>query len=445
MTRATVIIVNWNGERFLGNCLEALSRQTVTDFETWVVDNASSDGSVTLLEQEFPTVRVLRNDENRGFAGGNNTALREVATPYAVLLNNDATPEPDWLANLLAPFDSRPRLAAATSKVVFAPRFLALDLATETFLPGGGDPRDLGVRISQLLVGDEDVTERVLWEKLTWGPEGIGEGRFRWTRPTGRLLVPVPAGTDKPHCVTVTWAAEREKPVTLSWDGGSAELTVAETGNVVRFEVPSQVPLVDVVNNVGSVVFHDGYGADLGYQQVDAGQFAEPQDVFAMCGCAVAMRTEAGQAVGWFDEDFFLYYEDCDLSWRLRMAGWDIAYEPSAVVRHIHSATSVEWSPTFVFHTDRNRLLMLTKDASAARALREVMRYPLTTASITVRTLRNAAKARSRPHLRPLLLRLCVIRSFVRLLPTMLLRRRALRRAAVVSRRELETWLVERS
>jgi GT2 family glycosyltransferase len=51
-------------------------------------------------------VRVLRNDRNLGFAGGNDTALREVTTPYAVLLNNDATPEPDWLERLLAPFDA---------------------------------------------------------------------------------------------------------------------------------------------------------------------------------------------------------------------------------------------------------------------------------------------------------------------------------------------------
>lgn len=443
--RATVIIVNWNGERFLRPCLEALARQTVTDFQTWVVDNDSRDGSVALLEREFPTVRVLRNDDNRGFAGGNNTALREVVTPYAVLLNNDARPEPDWLACLLAPFDGRPQLAAVTSKVVFEPHFLALDLTTETFLPGGGDPRDLGVRVLQLLLGDEDITERVLWEKLTWGPEGVGAERFRWTRPTGRLLVPVRAASEQPHRISLRWAAESDKPVTLSWDGGNVVLPVTEAGNVAGFEVPPQVPLVDVVNNVGSVVFHDGYGADLGYQQVDIGQYAEPQDVFALCGCAVAIRTEAGRAAGWFDEDFFLYYEDSDLSWRLRMAGWDIAYEPSAVVRHIHAASSVEWSPTFVFHTDRNRLLMLTKDASAARAWREVLHYPLTTASITVRTLRQAVKARSRPHLRPLLLRLRVIWSFLRLLPTMLVRRRALRRSAVVSRRELEAWLVVRS
>ena len=104
---ATVVVVNWNGERWLGPCLTALAAQRTTcAFDVWVVDNASTDGSLALLERDHPGVRVLRNDRNLGFAGGNDTALREVTTPFAVLLNNDATPEPDWLERLLAPFDA---------------------------------------------------------------------------------------------------------------------------------------------------------------------------------------------------------------------------------------------------------------------------------------------------------------------------------------------------
>ena len=88
------------------------------------------------------------------------------------------------------------------------------------------------------------------------------------------------------------------------------------------------------------------------------------------------MRTAAGRAVGWFDDDFFLYYEDTDLSWRLRSRGWPIRYEPTAVLRHLHSASSTEWSPLWIFHVDRNRLLMLTKNATAPVALRAVAPLP---------------------------------------------------------------------
>ena len=437
---ATVVVVNWNGERWLGPCLTALAAQRAPfAFDVWVVDNASTDGSLALLERDHPTVRVLRNDRNLGFAGGNDTALREVTTPYAVLLNNDATPEPDWLERLLAPFDApgAERLAAVTSKVVFAPRYLPLRVDAPGFVPGGADLRELGVRVAQVRVDGEDVTARVLWERLAYGPEGTGAGRSWWLRPSGELLLPLP-DRDGPHAVEVRWAAERDKEVRLSWEGGSATLLVGPAMATASFSLDGAT--VDVVNNAGSIVLTNGYGADRGYQEVDRGQYDAPEEVFALCGCAVALRTAAGRSVGWFDDDFFLYYEDTDLAWRLRAAGWAIRYEPTAVVRHVHSATSVEWSPTFVFHTDRNRLLMLVKNATPALALREVGRYPLTTGSIALRTVRTAARARVRPAVRPTLLRLRVLGSFLRLLPAMLGKRMTARRA--VPRRELQRWLV---
>jgi GT2 family glycosyltransferase len=441
---ATVVIVNWNGERLLRSCLDALARQqTSHPFLTWVVDNASSDSSVELLRTEYPDVRVLQNDDNLGFAGGNNTALRQVTTPYAVLLNNDATPEPDWLEQLLAPFDEpgAERLAAVTSKVVFAPRFLPVTLSTDGFSPGPQDPRDLGLQLFRVSVEDQDVTERVLMERATWGPEGTGPGRFRWTRPTAELLVPLPDGLPGPIELTFRWAGERDKTAKLNWDGGSATLPVSTTVEDVTVEVPASAPAVDVVNNVGSIVVTSGYGADRGYQEVDRGQYDDAEDVFALCGCAVAFRTEAGREVDWFDDAFFLYYEDTDLSWRLRAAGWRIRYEPKAVVRHIHSASSVEWSPTFVFHTTRNRLLMLTKTASAGRARREWLGFLHETLNM-LRFVVGAVRRGRRPQLQRLRMQLRVLRSLLRLTPAALRARRQIARSARVPRPDLERWLV---
>ncbi len=429
--RATIVVVNWNGAHLLPACLDALRKQTAVDAHVWVVDNASSDGSRELLARDFPEVRVLANPDNRGFAGGNNTALVEVTTPYAVLLNNDATPEQDWLERLLAPFELDDRLAAVTSKVVFAPRFLPLHLATPGFAPGGHDPRELGLQIASVAVDGVDVTERILWERLAYGPEGAGAGRFRWTRPSGELLVPVEGGGA--GRVTLRWAAETTKTAVLS--GISLPVT-AKLADVI-YDIPPGAPTVDVLNNVGSVVNVGGHGGDRGYQEVDLGQYDEPADVFALCGCAVAFRTVAGRAAGWFDEDFFLYYEDTDLSWRLRAAGWGIRYEPTAVVRHVHSATSVEWSPTFVFHVTRNRLLMLAKNASGPLARHEWLSF-LTDTLLQVRQLRRGR----RPAVRPLVARLRVVRSLCRLAPAALRQRRILGRTAVVPRQELERWLV---
>ncbi|CAI7975853.1 Glycosyltransferase family 2 protein [Frankia sp. Hr75.2] len=447
---ATIVIVNWNGAHLLPPCLDAVAKQDAPfTFETHVVDNASADNSREVLAQRYPWAKLVPSDRNLGFAGGNNLALRGVTTPYAVLLNNDAIPEPDWLARLLAPF-AEPggnRLGAVTGKVVFLPRFLRLTLSTPTFSPGPHDPRELGVRVSSVTVNGREALREVLWEKLTFGAEGPADAPFFWTRGEGELCVPVPEGG--PVTIGLAWAADTAKQVTLGWAGAgdttaTRTLPVGTEPSTVSFTVDEGAPRVDVINNVGGIVLTDGYGADRGYQQIDTGQFDNPEEVFTACGNGMAMRTELGQALGWFDDDFFLYYEDTDLSWRIRARGYQIRYVPGAVLRHVHSASSVEWSPLFVFHTDRNRLLMLTKDATVRTAVSAVTRYPLTTASIAVRTWRQALRSRSRPAVRPTVLRVRVFASYLRLLPAMLRRRREIGATATERRVSLQSWLVER-
>jgi hypothetical protein len=424
VTRATVVVVNWNGGHLLPPCLDALRKQDVDDFETVVVDNASTDGSVELLRRDYPEVRVVETGANLGFAGGNNAALRVLTTPYAVLLNNDAVPEPDWLRRTL---DACAEGVVVTPKIVFLPRFVRVTLRTEGFSPGAADPRTLGVRVHGVAVDGEPA--RPLWERLTFGDEG----GFVWTRPEGELLLPVG------RRVTFTWAAEREKDVTLSWDGGSAVLRAGAEVAEASFELPDGVPTVDVVNNAGGIVTRDGYGADRGFQQVDDGTYDTAEEVFTFCGNGAALPREVLEKVGVFDDDFFLYYEDTDLSWRIRAAGYTIRYEPSAVLRHHHSASSGEASYVFRFHVDRNRLLLLTKNATWRLAAPQVLRYPLTTASMAVRAVRT----RNRAQLADTKRRLRVMASYLRLLPRMLARRRAA--ARVVSRAALERrWLVDR-
>jgi len=84
----------------------------------------------------------------------------------------------------------------------------------------------------------------------------------------------------------------------------------------------------------------------------------------------VLMRREYLESVGAFDERFFLYYEDTDLSWRGRLQGWRYVYEPRSLVRHRHAQSRGVGSKIFRFHTERNRLLMLAKCAPARVALR---------------------------------------------------------------------------
>ena len=95
-----IIIPNWNGEHMLADCLRSLDLQTFSDFTVTVIDNGSTDGSIALLESEFPHVVVLRYHENRGFAEAVNRGIRESASPWLLLLNNDMEVAADCLEKL---------------------------------------------------------------------------------------------------------------------------------------------------------------------------------------------------------------------------------------------------------------------------------------------------------------------------------------------------------
>ncbi|HYU67308.1 MAG TPA: glycosyltransferase family 2 protein [Jatrophihabitantaceae bacterium] len=453
--KASVIVVNYNGAHLLPDCLTALARQRDDGvaFDAIVVDNASSDGSRELLARDFPWVRIIASPTNLGFAGGNNLALDEVTTPYAVLLNNDATPEPGWLRNLLAVFDEAGGhdIGIACGKILFRPKFARVQLRTPAFHPGPQDTRELGVRIYGVTVDGTEVTDKVLWEQVAFGPEGSGSGRFRWTRASGEFLLPLsPDIAPDSHCtaqpakVTLSVAAEAAKPVMFTAGEQQVDARVDASTSDVDLELSPGIEVFDVINNAGSIVLQDGSGADRGFQEVDRGQYDEPGEVFAACGNGMAMRTVVGRELGWFDDAFFIYYEDTDLSWRWRARGWAIRYVPTAVLRHIHAASSKEWSPRWVFHVERNRLLMLTKNATFGLASRAVLGYLRGSGTRLARSLLDGVRTRRRPALREQLLRARVLRSYARQAPRALRERRRLRREAAVPASQLQGWLVSR-
>ena len=119
--KVTVVIVNWNGERFLDRCLLAVLDQTVKPKEIILVDNASSDGSLCIARR-YPSVRVLAQVENLGFARGNNVAIEAAAgdAEWIALLNPDAFPEPHWLEALLSAARDYPVFDFFCSKLVNA-------------------------------------------------------------------------------------------------------------------------------------------------------------------------------------------------------------------------------------------------------------------------------------------------------------------------------------
>ncbi|MGH9246402.1 MAG: glycosyltransferase family 2 protein [Acidimicrobiales bacterium] len=316
--QATVVVVTYNGAHLLPDCLDALAKQTLPSdqFEVWVVDNGSIDATGELVAGKYPWAQLLRASENLGFAGGNNLALRLATTPFAVVVNNDARPEPDFLERVLAPFaePGADRVAAVTAKV--------------------------------------HLDER-------------REGH-------------------------------------------------------------------DVINSTGNLIARSGWGFDRDFLRVDDGAPAD-REVFGFCGCAAALRMSALREVDFFDDDLFLYFEDTDLSWRLRATGWEIWHEPTAVARHLYAASSDPGSPFSTYQQGRNMLLVFTRHAPVRVAAWVAVRFLL---SIPWHAVREA------PNLRLTIARLKAVGGFVRRLPRALVDRRRIWRDAPVPRDVVARFIV---
>ena len=115
--KASIIIVNWNGEAHLPDCLESLNAQTFKDFETILVDNGSSDGSLEFVDSHYPWVKTVALPVNRGFAGGNNAGFPHASGEYIIALNNDTEAEPTWLEELIRAIDENPAVGMVASRI----------------------------------------------------------------------------------------------------------------------------------------------------------------------------------------------------------------------------------------------------------------------------------------------------------------------------------------
>jgi hypothetical protein len=244
--KVSIIVVNWNGALLLRECLESLFRQTYPSYEVIVVDNGSSDSSVSDVRKEFPRTKLVELSENKGFTGGSAEGLKLAAGEFLALVNNDARVDEKWLEELVKPM---------------------------------GEPT-VGVCASKLLAND----------------------------------------------------------------GGR-------------------------INSAGGSVTSAGVGFDRGCGDA-AELYNDYEPVFGASGAAVLYRKTAIDEIGFLDEDFFLYGEDTDLSFRAQLAGWKCVYVPTAIVYHKSHATSGRLSDLHVYYHTRNLEFVWIKNMPARLMLR---------------------------------------------------------------------------
>ena len=151
--RWSVIIATWNGRRLLAEALAALDRQALDDFETIVVDDASTDDTLDWLRSNCPRTRVAALPRRRGLAHALNQGLAVARGRFIAVLNNDAVPEPGWLAALDRDFAEHPEAGFLASRILLydAPDRLhaAGDYYTRSGLPGNRGVREPAAEFAQ--------------------------------------------------------------------------------------------------------------------------------------------------------------------------------------------------------------------------------------------------------------------------------------------------------
>ncbi|MBI2410412.1 MAG: glycosyltransferase family 2 protein [Candidatus Kerfeldbacteria bacterium] len=395
----SIVTLNYNGKQYLQPLFESLQKQTYQPCEIVMVDNASVDGSVEFVEQRFPNVRIIRNSENVGFAGGNNSALRHCRGEYIALINNDMIADERYIEWLVRSLEEQ-QADVTGGKILFYTPFVTLRVEVKTFVPnehnGGGDVRALGCMIASDIAIDDVPYKKNIFLANTFGEEKAGELAFHWLSNEAVIKIPVDLKLSR-HRLRMKLAVsdmQKEEEVTMRL-GEEVIFQKRVSNQFSECTVDIDPALIKkyvchVVNNASSEFnTHSGGGRDVGIYEDDKGQYDTPHTAQAICGGSMLIRREVIDRYGLFDDYFFAYYEDTDFSWRLNRAGKKLFFEPRAFVYHVHTGTSKEWSPFFRYHVERNRLAMLLKNARLFDAAREWGGFFLKTARDAWRMVRR--------------------------------------------------------
>ena len=133
----SVVILNWNGQQVVEKCLKSLHEQTYHPLELIVVDNASMDGSADLVKMKFPDVKLIINEKNLGFGGGNNVGILAAKGRYIMMLNNDTRLDPQCIEELKRSIEKDAHYGACASKILLEYEDDLIDAAGIVICPDG--------------------------------------------------------------------------------------------------------------------------------------------------------------------------------------------------------------------------------------------------------------------------------------------------------------------
>jgi GT2 family glycosyltransferase len=364
----SIIIVDFHGQQFWSELLKSLAEQDFTQFEIVVVDNG---GGLSLPGKigDAP-IRLVRSSGNIGFAAGCNLGMKHSRGNFLVMLNNDTVVMPNWLSSLVERAKTERSIGAVGSKIVFYSKYVSVCISSPVFCPfrisGADDRRNLGIKLFIKESWDAPIEQ---FMKDGFHPiESNIEARWAWTKGAAEIWLPKQPGNNHFVLEIETPRELRDREVTIEC-GGQRKVIIAE-GNLqqVNFDLEPGDSF-DVINNGGSSVDRNLNVTENGVLQRDCEEFSTPKVIDALCGCSFLIKREILEDE-LFDEAFFAYYEDTDLSLRLKHLGYKLWYEPKSVVRHVRSGTSKLHSSFLRFHGYRNRVWLIAKHGGFLLILR---------------------------------------------------------------------------
>ena len=157
--KVTIVIPNYNGKHFMEPCLSSLSEQTYKDFHILVVDNASSDGSIEYMEENYPDIELIKLQKNYGFSKAVNIGIQHSRTPYVILLNNDTTVDTRYVEEMVKAIEKSSKIFSVSSKMIQMYHPELIDSAGDLYtLLGWGVCRGCGRPVSNYTKYDEIFT-----------------------------------------------------------------------------------------------------------------------------------------------------------------------------------------------------------------------------------------------------------------------------------------------
>lgn len=258
--RIYVVVLNWNGKKFLNNCLSALQRSTYA-ISIVLVDNDSSDNSVQFVEKKFPNVHIIKNKHNFGWTGGNNIGIKYALSKKAdavLVLNNDTRIEKNAIKLLVSKLFSESRIGIVGPKIYFENKKNKISFAGGTFT----------------------------------------KNRY--------------------------------------------------------------------------------FGIHRGSNEIDKGQYDGNENTDFITGAAIMIKKEVFEKIGFFDDRYYIYYDEADFCLRARDNYYKIKIVQDACVHHAFSGTVSSGSAFQHYYTTRNHFLFVETHAPLEVKIRELLRTPKT-------------------------------------------------------------------